>query len=42
MLPHLRPVADEEAPLQERRDQLAGYGFRCACDKCQAEELQLE
>ncbi|EFN50876.1 hypothetical protein CHLNCDRAFT_141673 [Chlorella variabilis] len=30
---------DEEAPLEERRQQLADYGFRCACDKCQAEEL---
>ncbi len=32
-------AADEEAPLQERREQLADYGFVCACEKCEAEEL---
>ncbi|PSC68405.1 SET domain-containing [Micractinium conductrix] len=45
----LRPVSageeitlsyiDEEAPLAERREQLADYGFECGCDKCAAEEL---
>ena len=34
--------ADEEAPLEERREQLADYGFVCACDKCAAEELAAE
>ncbi|KAL4419340.1 hypothetical protein ABPG75_002643 [Micractinium tetrahymenae] len=33
---------DEEAPLEERREQLAEYGFACACDKCTAEELAAE
>lgn len=33
---------DEEAPLEERREQLADYGFVCACDKCAAEELAAE
>lgn len=30
---------DEEAQLEERQQQLADYGFRCACDRCTAEEL---
>ncbi|KAL4420876.1 hypothetical protein ABPG77_002835 [Micractinium sp. CCAP 211/92] len=33
---------DEEAPLEERREQLGEYGFACACDKCSAEELAAE
>lgn len=36
------PASDEEAPLAERREQLADYGFACACDKCAAEELAEE
>jgi hypothetical protein len=30
---------EEEAPLEERRQQLADYGFTCACDRCAADEL---
>lgn len=40
--PFLSPTPDEEAPLEERREQLADYGFVCACDKCSAEELAAE
>ena len=45
IMPALRFIsvlADEEAPLAERREQLADYGFACACDKCAAEELAAE
>ena len=28
---------DEEAPLEERRQELADYGFACRCGKCTAE-----
>lgn len=38
----LPPPPDEEAPLEDRREQLAEYGFLCACDKCTAEELAAE
>lgn len=29
---------DEEAPLEERQEQLADYGFTCACHKCAAQK----
>jgi hypothetical protein len=33
---------DEDAPLEERREMLAEYGFECECDKCTAEQLALD
>ncbi len=32
---------DEDAPLQERQDALAEYGFLCTCEKCVAEGVAL-
>ena len=40
--PSLCRAADQTAPLAERREPLADYGFVCACDKCSAEELAEE
>ena len=40
--PQHRSAADQAAPLAERREALADYGFVCACDKCSAEELAEE